>query len=82
VKANPAADILAALASVDAEFDLASLGEIERCLKLGIAPDRLSFGNTIKRETEIVRAYRNGIDRFAFDSIGEVEKIARAAPDA
>jgi len=82
VKANPAPDVLAALASVGADFDLASMGEIERCLKLGIAPDRLSFGNTIKRESEIAQAYRNGIDRFAFDSIGEVEKIARAAPGA
>jgi ornithine decarboxylase len=82
VKANPAADVLAAVAFLGAKFDLASKGEIERCLELGIAPDRLSFGNTIKRESEIVYAYRNGINRFAFDSIGELEKIARVAPDA
>ncbi len=82
VKANPAADVLAALASVGAKFDLASEGEIDRCRALGIATDRFSFGNTIKRESEIVRAHRSGVDLFAFDSIGEVEKIARAAPGA
>lgn len=82
VKANPAADVLATLAAAGANFDLASEGEIDRCRSLGIAADRFSFGNTIKRETEIVNAYRNGVDRFAFDSIGEVEKIARAAPGA
>jgi ornithine decarboxylase len=82
VKANPAAEVLATLASADARFDLASEGEINRCRALGIAADRLSFGNTIKRETEIVHAHRRGIDRFAFDSIGEVEKIARSAPGA
>ena len=60
----------------------ASEGEIDRCLALGIATDRFSFGNTIKRETEIDRAHRSGVDRFAFDSIGELEKIARAAPGA
>ena len=82
VKANPAAGVLAALASLGAKFDLASEGEIDRCRALGIAADRFSFGNTIKRESEIVRAYRSGVDRFAFDSIGELEKIARAAPGA
>ena len=82
VKANPAAELIATLASAGARFDLASEGEIDRCLALGIAPKNCSFGNTIKRETEIVRAHRRGIDRFAFDSIGELEKIARAAPGA
>jgi ornithine decarboxylase len=82
VKANPTADVLAALAAVGANFDLASAGEAERCLALGIAPDRLSFGNTVKLETDVARAYRNGIALFAFDSIGELQKIARAAPGA
>jgi ornithine decarboxylase len=82
VKANPAADVLAALASLGARFDLASEGEISRCRELGIAADRFSFGNTIKREAEIARAYKGGVHRFAFDSIGELEKIARAAPGA
>jgi ornithine decarboxylase len=82
VKANPAAEVLKTLASLGAQFDLASEGEIDRCESLGIATDRFSFGNTIKRETEIDRAHRSGVDRFAFDSIGELEKIARAAPGA
>ena len=82
VKANPAADVLSALATLGARFDLASQGEIERCLKLAIPPDRFSFGNTIKRESQIAYARLNGIDRFAFDSIGEIQKIAHVAPDA
>jgi len=82
VKANPTADVLATLASLGAQFDLASEGEIDRCRSLGIAGNRFSFGNTIKREVEIGRAYLSGVDRFAFDSIAEVEKIARAAPGA
>jgi ornithine decarboxylase len=82
VKANPAASVLATLDLLGAKFDVASEGEIDRCRELGIAAERFSFGNTIKRESEIARAYRNGVDRFAFDSIGEFEKIARAAPGA
>jgi diaminopimelate decarboxylase len=34
----------------------------------GIGAERFSFENTIKRNSEIVRAYRSGVDRFAFDA--------------
>jgi ornithine decarboxylase len=53
VKANPAAEVIAALAELGCNFDLASAGEILRCQSLGIGAERLSFGNTIKREAEI-----------------------------
>src|SRR6185437_8067066 len=82
VKANPAASVLTTLDLLGAKFDLASEGEIDRCRGLGIAAERFSFGNTIKRESEIARAYKNGVDRLAFDSMGELEKIARAASGA
>src|SRR5690349_16071650 len=45
VKANPAAEVVAALAELGAGFDLASKGEIGRCQELGISAHRLSFGN-------------------------------------
>jgi len=82
VKANPAAEIVAALASMDAAFDLASSGEIDRCRGLGVTAERLSFGNTVKREADIARAHADGIDLFAFDSAAELDKLARAAPGA
>lgn len=82
VKANPTAEVLATLASAGANFDLASEGEIDRVRSVGVSSSRLSFGNTIKRETAIVHAYRAGVDLFACDSLAEVEKIARAAPGA
>ncbi len=53
------------------------------CLDLGIAPERISFGNTIKREDAIAYAYARGIRLFAFDSAAELEKLARASgPEA
>lgn len=82
VKANPAVDVIAALAEEGASFDLASAGELDRCLTLKIPGSRLSFGNTVKREKEIAHAYAAGIRLFAFDSAGELEKLARAAPGA
>lgn len=82
VKANPAPEIVATLAELGAGFDLASPGEIALCRDAGIAPQRLSFGNTIKRESTIGAAWRDGIGLFAFDSAAELEKLARSAPGA
>jgi ornithine decarboxylase len=82
VKANPAPEILALLARLGSSFDTASVGEIERALAAGATPDRISFGNTIKKERDIARAYALGIRLFAVDCAAEVEKIARAAPGA
>jgi ornithine decarboxylase len=82
VKANPAGAVISALARLGVGFELASTGEIDRCLKLGIASDRFCFGNTIKRESDIVQAHKLGIDLYAVDSPAELEKLARAAPGA
>ena len=82
VKANPAAEVVAMLERKGSNFDVASRGEIELCLANGAAPDRLSFGNTIKKERDIAFAYQAGLRLFAFDSVSELEKLARAAPGA
>ena len=82
VKANPAAEIVAMLAKRGSNFDVASMGEIELCLGNGATPERLSFGNTIKKERDIASAYEAGVRLFAFDSEAELEKLARAAPEA
>jgi ornithine decarboxylase len=80
VKANPAREVLELLRARGSNFDCASVGEIELVLATGTTPDRISFGNTIKKERDIARAYALGVRLFAVDCIGEVEKIARAAP--
>jgi ornithine decarboxylase len=82
VKANPAPEILLLLAELGSSFDTASVPEIEMALEAGATPDRISFGNTIKKERDIARAHELGVSLFAVDSVEEVEKIARAAPAA
>src|SRR5215469_14827381 len=82
VKANPAAEIITMLEGKGANFDVASRGEIELCLGSGISPERLSFGNTIKKEKDIAFAYQAGVRLFAFDSARELDKLVRAAPAA
>lgn len=80
VKANPAPAVLAPLAQLGSSFDVASAAEIDLALNAGAMPDRISFGNTIKKETDIAYAYSQGIRLFAFDSEAELLKLARSAP--
>src|ERR1700675_2890613 len=80
VKANPAPEVLCLLAKLGSCFDTASIAEIELVLAAGATPDRISYGNTIKKERDIARAYGLGVRLYAVDCQAEVEKIARAAP--
>ncbi|MFL5055244.1 MAG: type III PLP-dependent enzyme [Microvirga sp.] len=80
VKANPSPEVLSLLAALGSCFDTASVAEIEMALAAGASPDRISYGNTIKKERDIARAFALGIRLFAVDCTAEVEKIARAAP--
>ncbi|WP_127522034.1 type III PLP-dependent enzyme [Mesorhizobium sp. Z1-4] len=80
VKANPAPEILRLLATLGSNFDTASVAEVEMALDAGATPDRISFGNTIKKERDIARAFELGIRLFAVDCEAEVEKVARVAP--
>jgi ornithine decarboxylase len=80
VKANPAPEILKMLVALGSCFDVASIGETEAVLAAGATPDRISYGNTIKKESEIAAAFKLGITMFAVDCEAEVEKVARAAP--
>jgi ornithine decarboxylase len=82
LKANPAREIVAMLAKKGSSFDVASPNEIALCLENGATPERLSFGNTIKKERDIAAAYAAGVRLFAFDSEAELDKLARVAPGA
>jgi ornithine decarboxylase len=80
VKANPAPEIVSLLRDLDSSFDVASPNEIDLCLERGVGPERISFGNTIKKERDIAYAFGRGVKLYAFDSLAELEKLGRAAP--
>ena len=82
VKANPEPAIVERLIGLGSHFDAASRGEIALCLGLGARPETISFGNTVKRVSDIAFAYRAGIRLFAADAEEELEKIAEHAPGA
>lgn len=82
VKANPARQIIARLVDLGSHFDAASKAEIALCLDEGATPSEISFGNTIKRASDIAWATDQGITLFAADAVEELEKIAENAPGA
>ncbi|MEM4396661.1 MAG: type III PLP-dependent enzyme [Candidatus Woesearchaeota archaeon] len=79
VKANSHENILKLLRDLGSNFDVASRGEIDKLLSLGVSPDRMSFGNTIKKLEDIEYAYKKGVRMFAVDAEMELEKIAKVA---
>ena len=82
VKANPAPALIRMLVKKGSGFDAASRQEIELCLSQGALAKNISFGNTIKRASDIAFAYSAGVTLFAADSEAELNKIARHAPGA
>lgn len=80
IKANPAVEILKLLADLGACFDVASVYELDRILSIGVTPDRLSYGNTIKKRQEIRYFFDKGVRLFATDSDADLANIALYAP--
>src|SRR5689334_17468801 len=72
VKANPEKAVLRLLAKLGSCFDVASIGEVNLVLALGVSPKRISFGNPVKKETDIRKAFELGIRPFAVDALEEV----------
>jgi ornithine decarboxylase len=80
VKANPHDEVVSLLRDLGSCFDVATRYELDQLLRLKVTPDRMSFGNTIKKEKDIAYFYDKGVRLFATDSFEDVDKIARAAP--
>lgn len=80
VKANPAVEVLSLLRDMGSSFDVASVYELRRLLELGVTPDRISYGNTIKKSKDIREFYEAGVRLYVTDSEVDLRNIAKAAP--
>lgn len=63
-----------------ANFDIASRYELDKILALGCEPNRLSYGNTIKKAKDIAYFYEKGVRLFVTDSKDDLKNIAKYAP--
>ncbi|MCQ4289816.1 type III PLP-dependent enzyme [Stutzerimonas stutzeri] len=82
VKANPAVEIIDLLRDKGSSFDIASIYELDKVMSRGIGPERISYGNTIKKSKDIRYFYEKGVRMFATDSEADLRNIAKAAPGA
>lgn len=80
MKANPEPIVVEVLDRLGAGFDVASINEVRRLQVAGVSADRAIFSSPIKVPGHISEAFELGVDRFAFDSETELEKLARYAP--
>lgn len=80
VKSNPGVPVLKLLDSLGSNFDIASRYELDKVLSLNVSPDRVSYGNTIKKAKDIKYFYDKGVRMFATDSKEDLKTIAKNAP--
>ncbi|MBQ1832841.1 MAG: type III PLP-dependent enzyme [Treponema sp.] len=80
IKANPGEPVLKMLAENGSNFDIASRYELDLIKKFVDDPNRLSYGNTIKKASDIKYFYENGVRMFATDSKDDLKNIAENAP--
>lgn len=80
VKANPATEIIELLRDKGSSFDIASIYELDKVMATGVGPERISYGNTIKKARDIRYFYEKGVRLFATDSEADLRNIAKAAP--
>ncbi|MAB24059.1 MULTISPECIES: type III PLP-dependent enzyme [Pseudomonas] len=80
VKANPSNEVLELLKNKGSNFDIASIYELEKVMALGVKPEQISFGNTIKKARHIRAFYEKGVRLYATDSEADLRNIAKAAP--
>ncbi len=80
VKANPDIDILKFLDELKLGFEISSEGELEILSSLGIEPKRIISSNPIKSLKFLKIAASYGVNYFSYDSVDEVDKLARFIP--
>lgn len=80
MKANSEPHVLKTLADAGSSFEVATKYEITMLEKLGISGSRIIFGTAVKPPEHIKEAYKYGVDRFACDSLQELERLAVLAP--
>ena len=82
VKANSHPEIVKLMVGLGANFDVASVAEMQAVLAAGAKGERLIFANTIKPAAAVAQAAKAGVNLMTFDSEYELDKIAAQAPGA
>ncbi|TSC72158.1 MAG: ornithine decarboxylase [Parcubacteria group bacterium Gr01-1014_38] len=80
MKANAESGLLQTLFDAGSGFEVASIHELNMLKEVGVPPEKMIYGTSVKPSSHIKEFFDYGVDRFAFDSLPELEKIAAVAP--
>lgn len=81
VKANPNLELLREMKRLYDGVDIASVGEMEKCMAAGIEPAKMSFAGPGKSPTELRFAVANDIGTISVEGEREVEHIEAIAKE-
>jgi len=82
VKCNPDPIVLEMLASLGANFDCASKGELKKILDMGVSPKRIIYANPCKQASHIKFAVKAQVKLMTFDNESELHKVKKICPNA
>lgn len=82
IKANPHPEILRTMINLGSSFDVASDGEIKLLNSMGVKGADMIYANPMKTQGGLKACKECGVSRMTFDSKSEIDKIAKALPDA
>lgn len=82
MKADAEKGVLEVLKESGSGFEAASVHELRILKELDVPADRILYGTSVKPASHIKEFHEYGVNRFAFDSVSELEKIASIAPKA
>lgn len=80
MKANSELGVLKILADAGCRFEVASRYELNMLKEIKIQPEKIIYGTSVKPASHVKEFFDYGVNRFAFDSFPEIEKIAAMAP--
>jgi ornithine decarboxylase len=81
-KTNPHPAILSLIAMSGHSFDVATIPEISLAIDHGAEPSNLLYTHPVKSVDEITEAYKLGVRKLTFDSLDELKRHVKYAPDA
>lgn len=82
MKANGDPRLLAVLAAEGCGFQAAAPGDVEQLMELGVAPERIVWGNPCLSPSYADRLYLHGVRDFAVETLEMIDLLATRAPEA
>jgi ornithine decarboxylase len=80
MKSNSEPEVLRIVSEHGSGFEVASTYELKLLKAINVPPEKILYGTAVKPADHIKDFVAYGVDRFAFDSEQELEKLAEQAP--